>query len=536
MRYFIIFLIFTLFILIRINMGNGDERSEIRTLRIALGDEPPSFDISRATDAVSFTLSHALFEGLYRYHGGRYIPGMAEGEPEIDMDGKRWRFRMRKAFWNDGKPVTAGDFEYSWKRTLGPETGAKYAFILYDYIEGAKEFNEGKGDVENVAVRALDDRTLEVKLKRAVPFFKELTSFPAYFPLRRDVVEKHGRSYASSPDKLVFNGPFVLSKWKHDASVELRKNGRYWNRESVNIERIKAPIVRDQSTTVNMFETGMLDITGLSGNFAVIYTKMGKARTYSDGATFYLLLNLKKPIFKNRNIRKSLALAIDRKNFIKTIYRIPHIPAVNFVNPAIRGLKEPFREEFPGNYFSMFDPVESKKLLAKGLEEEHSDSLPVIELLIDDGETARRSAEFLQEGWRKILGLKIRISPVPFKVRLDRADRGEFDMVIAGWGPDYDDPMTFMDMWTKNSPFNEAGYFNQNYDEMIRRAKNSFKNRERMNLFSRAEKILMDDLPIIPLYHRVRVSVISPGVKGVYFGAFGPDPDWIFAEKTEKTK
>jgi oligopeptide transport system substrate-binding protein len=509
--------------------GNGEATEKI--FRFPITSEPPALDPGKTTDTISFTIGQQIFEGLYRYHGGEYVEGMAEGEPEVSEDGLTWTFKLRDAKWSDGEPVTANDFEYAWKRVLNPETASKYAFILSDYIEGAAAYNTGEGSADDVAIKALDEKTLEVKLTQPTPFFKSLTTFGTYLPVRQDVVEEFGKDFAAEPEKMVYNGPFVLETWEHEAELTYTKNPEYWNAEAVKFTKAVNPIVEDASTAVNMYETGELDMVGLSGEFAQKYMEEDKAKEYYDGGTFYLMFNGEKfePL-QNANIRKALSLAIDRENYIKNVWQIPYDPATNFVNPAIKGLEKTFREENPGDYFPVYDVDMAKEYLAKGLEELGLEKLPKFEFLTDDGEMSKKSTEFIQENWRKNLDVEIDATPVTFAVRLDRSDKMDYDVVLSGWGPDYDDPMTFMDMWVTGGTFNEVKYSNADYDAKIKEAKGNPDNAKRMELMVAAEEILMDDMPIAPLYHRKRVYTNVDGLEGVSRGAFSPDPDWMFGD------
>lgn len=510
--------------------GSSPEGGE-KVLKFAQTSEPPALDPGKTTDTISSQIGQAIFEGLYRYHDGEYIEGMAKGEPEVSKDGLTWTFHLRDAKWSDGQPVKAQDFEYSWKRLADPKTGSQYSFLVTDYVQGAEEFFKGEATVDDVAIKALDDKTLEVKLVAPTPHFKQIITYGVFVPVRQDLVEEYGKDYAAEPKNMVFNGPWKLVRWDHNSELEFEPNENYWNKKAVKLDKVITPIVEDTSAAVNMYETGELDMVGLSGEFAVQYEKEGKAKYYEDGATAYLQLNQEKyQPFQNAKIRKAFALAIDRENYISTVFKLPYEPATNFVNPVLKGNEKTFREEYPGDYFPVHDADEAKKLLKEGMKELGIDKLPKLELLIDDGELSRASGEFLQENFRNALGVEAVLSPVPFNTRLDRSKNGEYQAVLSLWGPDYDDPMTFMDMWVSDGPFNEVHYSNEKYDNCIKEAKNSNDNAKRMELMAQAEEQLMEDLPIIPLYHRTRGYAINDDIVGLSRTAFSPDIDWMFAD------
>jgi oligopeptide transport system substrate-binding protein len=513
--------------------GGQLEEAE-KVLKIAQGSEPPAVDPARANDNISLQIGQALFEGLYRYHNGEFIEGMAEGEPEISEDGLVWTFHLRDAKWSDGEPVTAHDFEYAWKRLADPETASGSAYKITDFVKGAMEFNQGSGSSEDVGVRAVNDKTLEVTLVSSTPYFKEIISFGAFSPVREDIVKEYGEAFAANPENMVYNGPWALTKWEHDVELEFEPNENYWNREAVKLDRVISPIISDYATQVNMFETGDLHMTILMGEFAAQYDEEGKAEFFEDGLSINLLLNREtyEP-FANENIRKAFALAIDRESFITNIYKLPAIPATNLINPAIKGVEKTFRDEFPGDYFPAFDSEKAKELLQKGLDELGIDSLPDLELMFLDGGASPIFAEFLQENFRKTLEVEAVLTPISLEKRIEISMNGDYQTLINPTGPDFNDPMSTMETWITGNPYNEVKYENEDYDTLVKEAKGIDDTKKRMELMAQAEELIMEDMYVVPIMHNVSGYAISDNVSNLYPTAWCPDIDWMFADMEE---
>lgn len=402
---------------------------------------------------------------------------------------------------------------------------------MIEYVKGAEEFYQGIGSKDNVGVKALDEKTLEVTLISKTPYFKEIISFGVFLPVREDIIEKYGDGFASKPENMVYNGPWLLTKWEQDIELEFEPNENYWNREAVKLDKVISPIISDYETQVNMFETGDLHMTPLMGEFAVQYDKEGKAKFIEDGLSISVLLNKDgyRP-FENENIRKAFYLSVDREGFINNIYGLPAIPATNLINQAIRGVEKSFREEFPGDYFPVFDPARAKELLEKGLDELGLDKLPELELMFLDGGASPLFAEFLQENYRKNLDAEVILTPISFEKRMEISMSKDFSALINPTGPDFDDPISVLEIWVKDHPYNEVNYDNPDFDKLINQAKSTQDIGERMGLMADAEELLVDDMYIVPIMHNVMGYAIAEGVSNVYLTPWCPDIDWMFGD------
>ncbi|MGJ7045020.1 peptide ABC transporter substrate-binding protein [Thermoanaerobacterium thermosulfurigenes] len=505
--------------------SNGGNDKQV--LNLNLVQEPPTLDPQKATDVVSIDILTEVLDGLTRYDkNGKIEPGSGLAKSwDISKDGLTYTFHLRDAKWSDGNPITAQDFEYAWKRALDPKTASQYAYQLF-YIKGAEEYNAGKGTADQVAVKALDDKTLQVTLKAPTPQFLGLTSFVTYLPLEKSVYEKYGDKIGTDPDKLVYSGPFVISQWNHEQSITLEKNKDYWDSSSVKLQTVNFTMIKDNNTLVQNYDSGTLDSIFVPGDYIDKYKSSSE---YSDKAlatNWYIQFNTKNPVFKNADIRKAFTLAIDRKSFVEQVTKDGSIPAEAVVPPGIPGYNGDFRKEAGEAYFKDNDVLQAKELLKKGMSELGISRLPTITLLGDDTDNAKKYDQALQQMWSQNLGVNVQIQNVAFKVRIDMMDKGNYDMVFAGWGADYNDPLTFLDMWETNNGNNTAFYSNPQYDKLIDEAKVNVDLKARNDELIQAEKILMDDMPIGPVYFQARPFVVKPYVKDLYFHTFGSD--WEF--------
>jgi oligopeptide transport system substrate-binding protein len=505
--------------------GGGTETKNSQVLNLVELQEPPNLDSAKTTDVVSFMILGNTMEGLYRLDkDNKPVLGMAAKEPEVSEDKLKWTFTLRDAKWSDGKPVTAHDFEYAWKRALDPKTASEYAYILYP-LKGAEAYNTGKGSADDVGVKALDDKTLEVVLERPIPYFKDLLCFATFLPQRKDIVEKYGDKYALEANTLVYNGPFVLSDWKHNQSFQMKKNPGYWDSGVVKLEEINWQIVKDNATQVNLYNTGKLDFAYLNSEFIDAFKDDPNTFSIYDGSSWYLEMNQTKDFFKNKKIRQAISLAIDKNTYVNSILKNGSIPAGGLVPPFIKasGVDDNKKYRDLVKMDPQYDPNKAKQLWQEGLKELGLSQAPAIELLGDDTPAAKQSMEFIQEQLRVNLGAKVQITSVPFKERLERGKNQRFDLLISGWGPDYNDPMTFLDLFTSDNSFNRGKYSNPEYDELIKKSKENGDFKQRFEDLKKAEQILIEDAGIAPLYYRTKIAVKKPFIKDWYWSAIGPE-------------
>ncbi|PED69836.1 peptide ABC transporter substrate-binding protein, partial [Bacillus pseudomycoides] len=293
---------------------SGEKLAAKQVLNRTETNEIPTMDTSKSTDTLGSQILGNTMEGLYRLDkDNKPIPAAAESSTKSE-DGKKYTFKLRKdAKWSNGDPVTAKDFVFAWQRLLDPKTAAEYSFIAY-YIKNAEAINKGKAEVSTLGAKAVDDYTLEVELETAVPYFLNLTAFPSYYPLNEKFVKEKGDKFGLESDTVVYNGPFVLTDWKHEEGWKLKKNDNYWDKKSVKLDEVNYSVVKDMATRVNLYDSGQIDFTLLSGEFVDKYrNKKGEFGTYSEPSTFYLRLNEKRggqdtPL-KSKKLREAIALS-----------------------------------------------------------------------------------------------------------------------------------------------------------------------------------------------------------------------------------
>ena len=510
--------LFTLFLGILAVMGGllpVSANAAEQVIRYNLANEPKTLDPTINGDLMAGFIIDHCFEGLLRDRNGKLQPGMAESW-KISEDGKTYTFKLRKANWSDGKPVRAQDFEYAWKRVVNPKTGSSYASIFF-FVKGAKDYYEGKGKVENVGVQAKDDSTLVVTLENATPFFLQLTAFMAYQPVRSDVVEKAPEKWARNAATYIGNGPYVLKKFGADGAV-LEKNPKYWNAKKVKLARIEGSFIQEASTELTAFENEELDILdNIPGPEMPRVKKMEGFVAYPQITTYFYTLNTKKKPLDDVRVRKALALAVDRRAIVDKVMQGAQIPAINVV---AQGIKDSARKDFSKTAGTFgFDPKggakgdAARKLLAEaGFP--GGKGFPTLTLLYNTSETHKLQAEAVQEMWRKELGIQVKLANQEWQVFLDNRKKGNYEIARGHWWGDYSDPMTFLDLFISNVSSNWPQWKNKEYDKLIALSMTQMGKARDASMY-KANKLFMDDLPIVPLFYPVDDFVVRPYVNGL---------------------
>ncbi|TCS96911.1 peptide ABC transporter substrate-binding protein [Hazenella coriacea] len=512
--------------------GGSDSASNEQVLNMLEAQEPPGLDSAKTTDSVSFNILNNTMEGLYRIgQDGNPTLGIAAEEPQESEDKLTYTFKLRDAQWSDGKPVTAHDFEYAWKRALDPATASEYAYILYP-VKNAEKYNTQNGTADEVGVKAKDEKTLEVTLESPIPYFKDLLGFPTYLPQRKDIVEKYGDKYSLEAGNLVYNGPFVLSEWKHNQNFVLKKNTGYWDVKTVKLEQINFDIVKDGPTGINLYTTNKVDVAPIPGEFVDKYKDHKEKINVEQSSSWYLEMNQTKPAFQNKKIRQAITLGIDRDKYVNEILKNGSIPATGLVPVDIK-LNDTQKYRDVAKFDAVrFDPAEAKKLWAEGMKELNMDPNQAFELVGDDTTGAKRNLEYVKEQLRVNVGANVKITSVPFKERLQRGKDGKFDILLSGWGADFNDPMTYVDLFTTGNSFNRGKWSNPEFDALVKKSKNNANFEERGQDLIKAEKIFLEDYGVAPIYFRGLIFLEKPHVKGLVRHAIGPDYSykWAYVE------
>jgi oligopeptide transport system substrate-binding protein len=493
-----------------------------------MGNEPPQLNSTKATDAESNIVLTHIMEGLTRRgKEDELIPGIAE-RWEITATGAT--FWLRDAFWTDGKPVRAQDFVFAWRTAVEPKNASEYAFLLYA-IKNGQAVNEGKIPVTELAVQAIDDHTLQVTFEKPCPYFLGLTAFSTFLPLREDFYRERQERYAANAEDLMTNGPFRLTHWAHSASLTFEKDPRYWAADRIRLDRLEVVnITIDPSVPFNLFADGKIDY------FNIVSDSLGRAQAerlhmkpFEEGSVWYIEFNHRPGrITRNVHLRRALSLAFDQKEYVSRVINVPGSrPGVSLVPYWMPGQEQRFRVEYPlPARVPDFEKARAELELAK---QELGGSIPPLAFLVDDGPTSARQSEYIQNRFRRLLGLDLRIDKQTFKQRLSKMTLGEFDVVVAGWSADFADPMSYVELFSSWNGNNRGKYNNPEYDALVRRAQDSADPGTRFAAMAHAESTLLDDIGVLPLFERVRIYAHQPNVSGIVRHVVGADLDFNWA-------
>jgi oligopeptide transport system substrate-binding protein len=508
------------------------EKAPEQVLNVLESAEIPTMDSVMAQDVVSFTMLNAVNEGLYRLDPDqKVIDGVADGKPVANADGTVYTIKLKQdTKWSNGDPVTAHDFVYAWQRSIDPATASPYGpYFMSGKIKNASEIAAGKMKASELGIKATDDYTLEITLVQPLPYFDSFITFPLFQPQDQKYVESQGKDYGKDASHLIYNGPFTMTKWDGPQGTEwvLAKNDTYWDAKDVSLKTVNFNVSKDPQASANAFEAGEVDITPKLAQPAIIsqYENSPNLERYLEPSVFWLKFNEKNPILKNVNIRKALSLAVDKEAFTKDVLANGSVPANYIVAADFTSLNgKDFRAD-TGKYLES-NKDEAKKYWEKGLAELGKKEI-TLDYVGQDTETSKVSDAFIKDQLEKTLtGLKVNLTAVPFSVKLEREDKQQYDILFSGWGPDYADPMTYMDLWLSDGTQQHMSYANPKVDKLIKDAAGPLatKPEERWKAMQEAEKIVLeDDAALAPMYQRAVNKLISSKVKGFAHHAFGPD-------------
>ena len=503
---------------------------ESRIISHAIRQEPPDLNTLTTTDTTSGMVLDHVMEGMLTYNPeGRLVGGVAE-RWELRADGATFWLR-EDAKWSDGSPVTAHDFEFAWKKVVDPGVASEYAFLMFPVVN-AQAINEGKMPPSALGVRALDDRTLEVKLHQPCPYFMGLTAFRTFFPVKESFYKERGQRYAADAGDMLYNGPFTLTGWVHGASMAMRKNGHYWNRDNIWLNGIDVPyITEDANARMNLYRDNKIaladELVAESLNGAL--QERMQIKTFLDGAVFFIEFNHRKSrLPHNQNLRKAIQSVFNTDDLVYKVLGNPgSFPVYTLFPRWAKGVEDVFVREYPARKPELNTEV-GRRYIEAAKRDLGVDKLPPITLLADDSPNGQKTAEFLQTLLKQTLDLDVRVDVQIFKQRLAKMTAGDFDMVVAGWGPDYDDLLTYGDFFASYNLNNRGRYASEAYDALVAKAQSSLDTRERMDTFGEMQRMIYDEATIVPLYERGKIYVQHPRVKGVLRRAVGGDPNFNF--------
>ncbi|WP_318588262.1 peptide ABC transporter substrate-binding protein [Bacillus thuringiensis] len=514
------------------NTAKATDKNETKqSINLPYIAEIPTMDVTKATDSESMNVMRNVFEGLYTLgEGNKLVPGVAQSY-EVSEDKRTYTFHLRESKWSNGTPVTAEDFVFAWKRAVNPDTAAEYSFLFFD-IKNAKMINNKELTVDQLGVKAVDNKTLEVQLEHPVPYFINLTTFPTFLPINEKYFESKGKRYGLEADQLIYNGAFTLDSWKHEQGFQFKKNKSYWDSKTVKLDEINFDIIKDKSTEVNLYESGQIDRVGLTGDFVDKYRNSPEFKKRPEVTMQFLRLNEKNEVLKNKYARLAISKSFDKKAFTETVLNNGSLPAEGIVplNFAKGTDGKDFRKE---NGALVKDDVKTAKGNWKKAKQELGKEQVTLELLTSDNAIAKKNAEYLKGELEKNLeGLTVHVKPQPRKQQIQLLLNSDYDLGVDVWAPDIPDPITFLDIFTTDSSYNFDKYSNQAYDKLIHQVKTDLAGNEtaRWEAMKQAEKILLEDGAVAPFYQPGRSYLQRSTVKGIVTNDFGGEFNYKRAE------
>jgi len=520
--------------------GSSNELADKQELNFAATQDIPSMNSLIATDTTSFQNIYMVTSGLYMFKDEKPEPDMAAGPPEVTNDGKTYTFKIRDdAKWSNGDPVTAGDFVYAWQKLIDSKTGSQYGNMpVVANIKNAAKIYDPNSDmhdkVDQLGVKALDDKTLQVQLEKPTAYFLSLMAFGPFFPQDKNFAEKQGKNYALEPSNMVYNGAYVMKEWKHGVGWTLEKNPDYWDAKNITIDKVNYKIVKDIGTRVKLYKTDRVQDVGINADFIPQWKNSPELVKVPTSCVFNIKLNQKAvPALKNVKVRQAISMSIDRKQYTDILLGDGSTPANYWVpkNFVLTPDGKDFREAAPDGYMQG-DKAQAKKLWEEAKKELGINDLK-LEYLTTDNDTSVKYAEFvakqIEEG---MPGVKVSINKQPWNNYLNLDQNSKYQVAGgSGWCPDYQDPTTFLDLYKSDNEFNTGGWNNKTYDKLMKEADNmGNKPEERMKKLQEAEKVLIEDMGMVPLYQSANVILVKPYVKGLKFPNNGPSTDYRYAK------
>lgn len=510
-------------VLVLSGCGNSAEKDSKTTLSVSSSDVIATMDSSLNTDVIGAQNINNTMEGLYRFDGKTLKPAIATKVFEPTNNGKTYTFNLRHTKWSNGKPVTAHDFVYAWRRTVDPATASQYAYI-YSGVKNADDISAGKKSPKTLGIKALGDYKLQVTLSEPIPYFIQLMANSTFFPQYKPAVEKAGKQYGLKSAGMIFNGPFKLVNWNvGDNDWTEVKNNSYWNAKKVKLHKVEYYVAKDPNTGLNLYDTNRINryqqIGGDTARQVSNYPTFTKDQT---AATYYIEMNMKKyPFFKNKNIRRAISYSINRTQMNENVlgntagWVESPVPAGMSFNPKTNVDFTKEKTLTSVKQYSQYNPKLAKKYWKLGLKETGQKNLNFT-LVGDDTDTAKKQNEYIQGQMEKNLpGLNLTLNNVPFKSRLTKSETGDFDMVVTAWNADYPDPYTFLQIFTTGNAQNNGKYSNKQYDDLVQKSATTDANdkQARWNDMLQADKLLTEDQGVIMLYQLYQANLTRKDVK-----------------------
>lgn len=509
--------------------GGADKAEGAGTsdLNIMLETPVQSLDPQQATDGTSFEVIAGYTDGLMQMDAdGQAVPAIAETY-DLSDDGLTYTFHLRDAKWSNGEPVTAADFVFAWQRAVDPAVASEYAYMLSDIgqIKNAAEIIAGSMDKGELGVTAVDDKTLEVQLNVPVSYFLSLMYFPTFYPVNQAFFESCGDTFATSPETTLSNGAFIMDAYEPAATAfHLTKNEDYWDAARVKLPGLNYQVIQDSQQALMSYQTGDLDMTLVNGEQVDQVKEDPEFITIGAGYLWYVSPNVDAvPELANLNVRLALTSAIDREAITEDVLKDGSAPTYTAV--PMQFAAGPDGSDFSEDQAKFsdvcaFDAAKAAEYWTKGLEELGITEL-TLDMIVDADDAPQKVAQVLKEQWETTLpGLSVNLTVEPKKQRVEDMQNGDFQLGLTRWGPDYADPMTYLGMWITDNPNNYGLWSNPEYDGIIAECTTGELCTDPEGRWARlydAEKLVMDEAVIFPLYTQCNAEMMSAKVSGVEF-------------------
>ena len=517
-------IILSLILFALISCSDNTKRISNQKLRLNCYCEPPSLDPRKCTDTISGNILKMLFEGLtYIDNDHEPKPAVAE-EIHISEDKCTYTFKLRETYWSNGDRVTPEDFVYSWRKRLDPKFLSLFTYKLY-VIKNAAEIKEGKVSIDELGVHILDDRTLQVTLNHPTPYFLELISFPWFYPIHKKTDEHYPNWADEAGDHYISNGPFSLKKWEHENEIQLVKNPRYWDVDSVRLTSIDLTMINDTTTEFYMYEKGELDwagspISNLPFELLPALKERGEVEIAPATAVYFYKINTNDPILSNQKIRLALGHCINRKAIVEHIIQGEQLPALGYIPPMPGwNMSSLYKDGDLENATALF----KEGLAEMGIIKEH---FPTITLSYNTSREHQKIAQAIQNQWKEGLGITVSLEACDWKTYLSKINRKDYQIGRTGWVADCHDPISFLKLFKhEDNPNlggnNETGWKHSEYTLLLNQANKETNLIKRKKFLKKAEDLIISEMPIIPIFYMNYAYLKKPYVHGVFISSLG---------------
>lgn len=502
----------------------ASEEPQAQEITFVVSNEPDGIDPGITNNSFAAVFLANCFEGLVTNdESGSVVPGSAESW-DISEDGTVYTFHLRDGLkWSDGSDLTAEDFVYAYQRVLTPATGGQYVNMITDYVAGAAEFYAGTGSAEELGVKALDDKTLEITLIQPTSYFIDVLSMWVYDPVQKATIEANGDSWTASADTYVCNGPMKISEINMGEGIVMVKNENYWDAENVTMDKVNIRYILDTSTALTAYESGEVDgIRDIpASDFARLKAENAGIVSVPNFGTVYYDINCAKAPYDNPLVRKALNLAIDREAIINNVVQIDAEPAYNFISPGYAVNGTDITEGRSDRGLSPNADVEAAQAALAEAGYPNGEGFPTLQLSFYSSDTVKKVAEAIAEMLQNNLNIKVEVTSSEWAVFYEDVQAGNYEVAAMGWSADYMHPMSFLPLLVTDDSTNNVFYSNPEYDALVAQVMGETDPEKAVELIKQAEDIAMEEYPFLNLYYKANNFLMKDYVKGYYMTSSG---------------